>query len=254
MLTCNFCKKEYTSLSSLNYHQKTAVFCKKIQLNISLTSNTGSISNLNTNANTKLVESNELKCNFCNKEFSTKFRLTTHLNICKERENNELKNNYNYEIDELKKQHSNQLEELKKEINELTKEHSNQLDELKKEISSLKKEHKKEIQLKDDYIQTLKNQLNIYIERTTLNSNNNSSVNTTNNNNNIINNINIKNEEYSKLFDLIKPMLSNNINSSMRNIRYDKMVDNVVESLDEYFINEFVKNFKDYVIVTDKSR
>ena len=31
MFICNYCKKEYSSVSVLNYHQKTAVFCIKIQ-------------------------------------------------------------------------------------------------------------------------------------------------------------------------------------------------------------------------------
>lgn len=240
MFTCNFCKKEYSNISILNYHQKTAKFCKKLQ----------QIDNP-----IDISENNKFNCDFCNKNFSTKFRLNTHLNSCKEKESHILKKEYSNEIEELKKEFNDEIEEIKKEhineLKEIKKDHANEIEELKKENQLLKKEHKKEIQIKDDYIQTLKNQLNIYIEKTTLAStNNNSSISTTNNN---ITNINIKNEEYFKLFELLKPMLPNNINESMRKINYQKMVD-VVESLDEYFINEFVKNFKDYVFVTDKSR
>jgi hypothetical protein len=31
MYKCNVCKKEYSSISSLNHHQKTATFCIKLQ-------------------------------------------------------------------------------------------------------------------------------------------------------------------------------------------------------------------------------
>lgn len=31
MITCEFCKKEYSTIPILKHHQKTAVFCIKLQ-------------------------------------------------------------------------------------------------------------------------------------------------------------------------------------------------------------------------------
>lgn len=222
MSICEYCKKEYSNLSALNHHQKTAVFCLKIQKSLT------SLSNTNLSLNNEENKTNNLTiCEYCNKDFSTKFKLASHLHICKQKE-----------IYNLKKEYELKLENSKKEYELI--------------ISSLKKEHKKEIETKNEYIQSLNKQINTYIEKTTSNMGNNNSVSTTNNNN-IVNTINIKEEEFTKLFGLIKPMLPDNINKSMRCINYQQMVD-VIEELDEYFINEFVKNFKDYLFTTDVSR
>ncbi len=226
MFVCKFCKNEYSTSSVLSYHQKTTGFCLKIQ------------NSLNKEEENKTIITNNnslVKCEYCNKDFSNKFKLSSHLNICKEKELKNIKKEFELKLEEVKKESKKELEEVKKEY--------------QTKIDSINKERKKEIELKDDYIQTLKNQLNIYIEKSTLNNN---SVNTTNNNN-IINTINIKEEEFTKLFSLIKPMLTENINKSMEKINYQQMVD-VVEELDEFFVNEFVKNFKDYLFTKDSSR
>jgi len=63
----------------------------------------------------------------------------------------------------------------------------------------------------------------------------------------------IENEEYLKLFESIKPMTDENINSSIRSIRYDNIF-NLKEKVDEYFIKHFVDKFKEYIFIIDISK
>lgn len=232
MVECIYCKKVYSTLTILTNHQKTANFCIKIQ---NILNNNSEISK--TTINEPIINeenSNKIsaKCEFCKKEFTTKFKLNSHLNICKQKE-----------IEQLKKEYELKIENSKKENELLIKEY-----ELK--LTSLKKEHKKEIETKNEYIQSLNNQINTYIEKTTSHMSN-SSISTTNNN--IVNTINIKEEEFNKLFASIKPMIPREIKSSMEQIRFDDMVKNV-EPMDKYFIKSFVEYFKDYMFTTDAAR
>jgi hypothetical protein len=107
---CNFCKKTYSTLSSLNNHKKTAKFCLDLQNKL----NTGEL----------------VRCDFCLKEFSTKKYLTQHLDHCKNKkltEQSDLKKDFESlqkEIIELKLklQFKDELnEKLQKEIEELSK-------------------------------------------------------------------------------------------------------------------------------------
>ena len=81
-IQCEYCKKEYTNLSNLRYHQKHTVSCLNIQKEIKT----------------------EYKCEFCNKIFSANRYLSQHLkNFCKKNKilnKNEL---LQKEIEELKK-------------------------------------------------------------------------------------------------------------------------------------------------------
>ena len=67
MHTCAYCDSEFKYKSDLNRHQKTAKFCLSIQ---------------ERNKN-NVIEKRLFNCTFCNKELSSKSRLTYHLNICK---------------------------------------------------------------------------------------------------------------------------------------------------------------------------
>lgn len=70
MLSCEYCYKEYKTVSSLNYHKKTAKKCLAIREKINET----------------------FVCNFCDLSFSKKFCLESHTKNCKEKETKELKN------------------------------------------------------------------------------------------------------------------------------------------------------------------
>ena len=56
-LECKFCKKTYSSISSLNYHQRTAKYCLKIQLK-----------------STEDVKKVSFDCEYCDKQFSSIIR------------------------------------------------------------------------------------------------------------------------------------------------------------------------------------
>ena len=65
-LTCEYCKKKYSSKSNLNNHQKTAKYCLKIQNELGLSS----------------CENKSYRCKYCDKTFSSNQRLNYHLENC----------------------------------------------------------------------------------------------------------------------------------------------------------------------------
>jgi hypothetical protein len=61
-MKCEFCNNDFKTISSLNYHKKTAKYCASIQNN----------------------KSESFLCNYCNKSLSTKQNLNAHIKNCKE--------------------------------------------------------------------------------------------------------------------------------------------------------------------------
>ncbi len=92
---CTFCNKSYKTLSNLNNHKKTAKFC----LNLQKESNPDK-------------EVKVLKCEYCDKEFTNKFILNKHIDICSS------KSIYNKLMKE-KEEKDKQIQELIKYIEEL---------------------------------------------------------------------------------------------------------------------------------------
>lgn len=81
-LVCEYCKKEYTTLSNLKYHQKHTVSCLNIQKEMKT----------------------EFKCEFCNKVFTANRYLSQHLkNYCKTNKTLNKNELLQKEIEELKK-------------------------------------------------------------------------------------------------------------------------------------------------------
>jgi hypothetical protein len=62
-MKCEFCNNDFKTISSLNYHKKTAKYCASIQNN-----------NI----------SKSFLCKYCSKSFSTKQNLNAHIETCKE--------------------------------------------------------------------------------------------------------------------------------------------------------------------------
>ena len=87
-MICEYCKNDYYDKSTLKKHQKTSIFCIKIQ-------------NENININNFI-------CNFCNKELSTKQSLDRHIKVCKSKKNNE-----DNEIKKLINELHNEIKEIK---------------------------------------------------------------------------------------------------------------------------------------------
>ena len=79
-MECTFCNKKLSTKSALNVHQKKAKYCLKIQ---------------------GIEKKGEFECKLCGKDFSVKFHLQNHENICEKNIPNIKK--MNEELSTLKK-------------------------------------------------------------------------------------------------------------------------------------------------------
>ncbi len=75
MYSCKYCNKEYTSLSSLNKHQKTAKFCLELQKKEAKSQG----------KKIKLDINKVHICSYCSKYFTVKSVLQTHILTCKDK-------------------------------------------------------------------------------------------------------------------------------------------------------------------------
>ena len=105
MITCDFCKKEFTAKYLLTRHQKTTKYCLLLQdKNKLIVENQENKNQENKNQENKNQEEKEIKkkfnCEYCSKEVSSKQNLNKHLEICQMKEMvnkniyNELKTTY----------------------------------------------------------------------------------------------------------------------------------------------------------------
>lgn len=95
---CKYCKGEFSTKSYLNYHQKKTRYCLEIQGK----------------------ENNSIfKCEYCNKVLSSKKRLKTHYDICKEYFSHMKEIKYEEKIRDLNNQLIDQRERYEKKIREL---------------------------------------------------------------------------------------------------------------------------------------
>jgi hypothetical protein len=97
MYTCEFCNKQYSSISNINHHKKTARFCIDIQ------------EKLNSNINSQCVV-----CEFCKKKYSTKYNYEQHKHVCKHKITHDNYNNLIKEKEELEQKLLDAQEQIKK--------------------------------------------------------------------------------------------------------------------------------------------
>ena len=108
-MICEFCQKEFSNKSNLNYHQKTAKYCLKKR------------PDMNDNLN-------NYKCDHCDEKFSRKYNLDKHLSSCKIKKKDDydihLKNiekEYEEKIKQIKSSYESQIKTLQETINKLEK-------------------------------------------------------------------------------------------------------------------------------------
>jgi hypothetical protein len=131
---CQYCNKSYATLYILKNHQKTAKFCIELQ-NKEIKEKNNTTSNCISE-----VEVDLFKCEYCNKEFTTKYNYNFHLTNCKEKkiiEDNDLRKKLVEYQNTIKEYELEKLNIIKEYELKLEFERSNVL-KLEKEIESYK--------------------------------------------------------------------------------------------------------------------
>ena len=246
---CNFCDNNYGTKKSLNLHQKTAKFCLEIQ------------KGMKNNTNVHDTENDNFLCEYCDDKFTLKSSLERHYNRCKFKE---IKNK-DTEIESLKNT-IKQYEKLKdsfqeqKEDNLVLKKELNLKDEfiqeLKKEIESLKNK------VDDTYMTLLDRSdktYNTFIEKeeklvNTLLYQNSSSKNTKSVNNSLtINNYGIKPLTTDSLIEALEAYNTKNP-YAFNGYQYDGATLERGSLKLEFVFYGIVKELRDYYGITDVSR
>jgi hypothetical protein len=128
--TCSYCNKSFSNKSNLTHHIGTAKYCMKL----------------------RNTTKDKLECKECEKKFTTKFSLDRHITVCEKiikKQEEELRIK---EIEELKKQYTMEIFKKDNIIEEMKKDHKEQL--------ALKDEHIKELLVqKDNHIKELESKL-----------------------------------------------------------------------------------------------
>ena len=138
---CQFCNKEFSTLSNLRAHLKTSKSC----INSRPTINKDQLINI--------------RCEFCSKEFSKKGNLTTHFKTCKVKKTIAT-NNSSEELNNIKEE----LRKLKNDYNIVKIENEN----IKREYNDIKEnasEMNFEIRLKDEQLKVKDEQLKVKDEQ-----------------------------------------------------------------------------------------
>jgi hypothetical protein len=139
MFQCEFCNKDYSTLSSLNYHKKTTKFCLYIQKERSsniLREESIQSSNETNIQNDKEIQSNNIEytCNYCSKTFLRKHVYDKHLKKCTERD---LNYQTRLQLEEMKK-HNTTLQLQLEESNNKNKSLNDEVISLKTQLELLK--------------------------------------------------------------------------------------------------------------------
>jgi hypothetical protein len=240
---CNFCKKNFSSVSSLNLHKKTANYCLTLQTSLNkIVDSEKIISN----------DENNFICNYCNKVFNLKTILLKHYNFCKEK--NELLSKLDKKDNEiilLKKDNEKIiLQQKEKKDNEITllKEENNKL---KEELNKLKEENNN---LKYYYEVKIKELENNHLKSLLDDEKNRVNELLTKSNTNINNTTNIQNNIYKDNFDELFEKLPKFTQENLMNSFKDVLNENVLLRGIDNFAKVINSGLGAYAIVTDYSR
>ena len=128
--TCEYCNKQFNSISNINYHKKTARYCLDIQ-----------------NKNNIITEHIIYECNICNKQFNRNSIFESHFLKCKQKNEPKINDEENKKLKKLLEESKEEIENLKKIIEESNKE---DIDNLKKSLENVKEENSKLKKLIDE--------------------------------------------------------------------------------------------------------
>jgi hypothetical protein len=163
-MNCEYCDKSFLNKSTLRHHQKTAKYCLEKQG----------------------INNQVYKCQFCSTYLTTRNRLKTHVQICKEKQKKDIdekesivKTKYKKELKELEKK----LEKTEDKFEAQKKEYEEKLEQQKKEYEEKLERQKKEY---DDNINRLELKLEKLENAVIDNSKKPSGTTQTNTTNNII--------------------------------------------------------------------
>jgi uncharacterized C2H2 Zn-finger protein len=278
---CEFCNKEYTSISNLKYHQKNTKFCLELQAQQSI-----------------------LKCEYCDKAFSTSKYLKQHTNHCKiyriYQENESFKNiiseykvkldkqeiEYKVKLDNKESEFKLKLENKEKDFKlklenketdfkskleiketdfkskleikekEFKLKLENKESEFKKNLDHQEKETKLKlinkddiIKIKDDNINKLQKEIDDYKKLVTRPTN----IYTTNNTNTTTNNTNYQ-IQFNQLLEKIETLSSENICKKIDSIEIKELTDPGIKDFENRVSTRLSHIFKDFTFCTDKSR
>jgi hypothetical protein len=119
-MDCRFCKKIFSTKSSLNNHQKTAKYCLSLQ--------------------DKDMQITKFDCEFCDKHFTSNKQLLSHLLNCKNKEKEQ-------ELENLRNEKEQELENLRNEKDKIIIKLNTQIENFEKQENNYK-EQIKELQNK----------------------------------------------------------------------------------------------------------
>jgi hypothetical protein len=197
--TCEFCKKEFSTLSNLRSHLKSSKKC---------------ISSRLTEDKEQSVILDSFNCEYCNKEFTTKRSLVRHLDVCKKKELKEV-------VQQLKPEINNDINSELIRLREENKMYINELIRLKEENASMKvqlegfhkaEEKKEEAKVKRAQKREIK-QRDGYTDGKTYN------ITNSNSNNSTTNNITINLEWYPQFAEMTPindPLLIESYNKQLK--------------------------------------
>jgi len=134
MAKCEYCQRKFSTVSSLNNHKKTALYCVQ--------------------ARTDTKETKHV-CEYCNKPFTTKYSLKTHLSTCPVKRTDELES-YKQKFED---DHDKKLERIKLKYKSTVSDQKEINKKLEKRIQTLNDKVKKlegKLQEKDGFIDGLK--------------------------------------------------------------------------------------------------
>ena len=182
-MNCEHCKKVFKTKSSLNYHKNKAKYCLSIQEKNTETTNI------------------LFKCQFCNKNLSSKRNLDSHLNCCSQKKEKERKEQELREINDRIQRELSQLKEdnLLIEKDRIIVKINTQLENYKEQLEKQEENYREQIKDLQDKLDRIANKA---IDRPA------NTVTTTTNNLNIMTSMDFDNLE------ILKDAIDNNFNAN----------------------------------------